>query len=121
MILPILLALVVGIVELGRAWNVRQVLVNGAREGARVFVLPDKVEADARAEVESRLTDAGLDPALATIDITGTEATGNHVSVSVDYPYQFLFLGPVVDLLPGDDGSIPGSITLSTTTTMRHE
>lgn len=122
LVLPILLALLVGIVELGRAWNIRQVIVNAAREGARVAVIPLNGEDDARAEIESRLRDAALDPADATIEIEGISGiTGTPTTVRIAYPYEFLFLGPVVDLLGGDDGGVPGAITMRTTATMRNE
>lgn len=39
-ILPIFLALVLGIMEFGRAWATKQSLTLAAREGARVLVLP---------------------------------------------------------------------------------
>lgn len=119
--LPILLALLIGIVEMSRAWNARQVLTNAAREGARLGVIQGKTAAEVQAAVGARLTDAGLDPGLATVTITGVDAaTGTPTVVQVDYPFQFLFLGPVVDLL-GGGSTIPGSITLATTATMRHE
>lgn len=119
--LPILLAVLIGIVELGRAWNARQVIVNAAREATRVAVLPSKGQADAQAVVDSYLNDANLDPGLASVAIVGADGTtGDPTSVQIDYPYAFQFMGPVVDLL-GGGGAIPGSITLSTIATMRHE
>lgn len=39
-ILPIFLALVLGIMEFGRAWATKQSLTLAAREGARVLILP---------------------------------------------------------------------------------
>lgn len=118
-ILPVLLAIVVGIFEFGRAWNVRQVTTNAAREGARLAVIPTSTSSQVQTEVESRLSDAGLDPAGASITITGKgDGTGTHTTIQVDYPYTFTFLGPIVALL---GGSSPGALTLSTTATMRNE
>ena len=119
--LPILLALIIGIFEFGRAWNVSQVLTNAAREGARVAVLATSDEDDVLAVIESYLADAALDPATAEITITGAEATtGEATNIAISYPFEFQFLGPVVDLL-GDGGDVPGTVTLATTATMRHE
>jgi Flp pilus assembly protein TadG len=123
--LPILLGLVIGIFEFGRAWNIRQVTTNAAREGARMAVIAGEAEPVVLAAVESRLSDAGLDTGLATISINGMtcgapSCVGLPVSVQVDYPVDFTFLGPIVDLL-GGGGSIPGSINMTTTSTMRHE
>jgi Flp pilus assembly protein TadG len=36
LVLPLLLVLAVGVVDFGRAWNIRQILNNAAREGARL-------------------------------------------------------------------------------------
>ena len=36
LILPILLMLLLGIFEFGRAWNTKQVITDAAREGARL-------------------------------------------------------------------------------------
>ena len=41
-------------------------------------------------------------------------------TIEVSYPYTFSFLGPVIDLLNGD-GEIAGSLTLTSTSTMRNE
>ena len=120
-VLPALLALVVGIFEFGRSWNVYQVITNAAREGARLAVVPTSSEATVRSTIEDALTRAALDPAIGTISVSGMSAgTGTPTTVQIDYPYEFAFLGPIVDLL-GDGGGIPGSITLSTTVVMRNE
>jgi len=119
--MPILLGLVIGIFEFGRAWNVRQVTTNAAREGARMAVIPGEDPLVVEARVNDRLTNAGLDPGLATVTITNMVANvGDDTSVQVDYPFQFTFIGPVVDLM-GGGGAIPGSINMTTTSTMRHE
>jgi hypothetical protein len=119
--MPILLGLVIGIFEFGRAWNVRQVTTNAAREGSRLAVISGANPDTVLAQIEGRMSDAGLDPGLATITINGMACCiGQAVSVQLDYPFQFTFIGPVVDLM-GGGGSIPGSITMTTTSTMRHE
>lgn len=119
--LPILLALLIGLVEMARAWNVRQVMTNAAREGARLAVLPTSLQDDVTTAVQSRLEDASLDPALWTIDLDGFgSGTGEPTTVTVRYTYSFQFLGPVVGLLNGD-AEIPGTIVITTTSTMRNE
>lgn len=120
-ILPILLALVVGIYEFGRAWNVYQVVTNTAREGARVLVTPTGTEDTVRVKVAQSLSRASLDPSLGTVDIVEGVGTGTDSSVTVAYPYQFQFIGPIVARLGDGNGSVPGSITLSSTTVMRTE
>lgn len=121
--LPILLGLVIGIFEFGRAWNVRQVTTNAAREGARQAVLSNTGDAEVQAVVDSYLTDAGLDPALAIVTITGASgALGTPATVQIAYPFTFVFLGPVMNLMgAGGGGAPPGSITMTTSVSMRNE
>jgi Flp pilus assembly protein TadG len=121
--LPILLALLVGIFEFARAYNVQQVITNAAREGAREGVLPDKTTSDVQTVVTGRLADANI--STATIAITpdpldDTVKTGTAVSVQVSVNYTFVFIGPILRML--DPGATdPGTITLRSTATMRKE
>ncbi len=43
-IIPVLLAVLLGIVEFARAWQIHQVVTNAAREGVRVSVGPGNTE-----------------------------------------------------------------------------
>lgn len=122
--LPVLLAVVIGIFEFGMAWNQRQVITNAAREGARVGVLPNKPESEVDVAVANYLSNANLDPDLATVTYDNAGDTGDYglsTTVSVSYPYQFRFIGPIVALLQGDDSAMAGTIQLQTTAVMRHE
>lgn len=120
--LPILLVLLIGLVEMARAWNVRQVMTNAAREGARqAVVVGPQTEADVVATVESYLSDANLDPSLWTVGVEGMgSGIGLSTTVTVAYSYSFAILGPVVDLLQSS-ATIPGTIMMTTTATMRNE
>jgi len=118
--LPILLALLVGIFEFGRAWNVRQVLTAAAREGARLAVIPGADQTVVEGDIDARLTAAGLDPGDVTTSIVGMGAgTGSETTVTLTTGYTFVFLGPVVSLIGG--GSTGGTITLAGTSVMRNE
>jgi Flp pilus assembly protein TadG len=120
-LLPILLGVVVGIFEFGRAWNIDQVLTNAAREGGRLAVVQTSSEGDVLDTVEDALTNAALDPSLATISVDGMDQDyGTQTTVQIQYPYEFVFLGPVMRLL-SSGGSTPGTITLSTQIVMRNE
>ena len=123
--LPILLALLVGIFEFARAYNIQQVITNAAREGAREGVLPPDglvaSEARARPRVNDRLDDANISIASRTVTFacSGTCTTGAAVTVGVDVSYTFVFIGPVLSLF--SSGVDPGTITLRSTATMRKE
>ena len=122
--LPVLLAVVIGIFEFGMAWNQRQVITNAAREGARVAVLGNKTGTDVENAVTNYLTNANLDPDLASVtyDNVGSAGLyGNPTTVNLSYPYEFRFIGPIVALLQGDDSAMAGTISLQTTAVMRHE
>jgi Flp pilus assembly protein TadG len=119
-LIPVLMVVVVGIFEFGRAWNVDQVLTNAAREGGRLAVVETSSEGDVMGAVEDALTNAALDPAAATITVDGmSDGYGTQATVQIQYPYEFVFLGPVMQLL--SDGDTPGSITLSSQIVMRNE
>lgn len=121
-LLPILLGVVIGIFEFGRAWNIDQVLTNAAREGARLAVIPTSSEDDVVEAVEEALTNAGLDPSLASIRPRGIgDGYGTPTSLEVRYPYEFTFLGPIIAFLGDGEGENPGAITLNSRITMRNE
>jgi Flp pilus assembly protein TadG len=118
--LPILLALLVGIFEFARAYNVQQVITNAAREGAREgVVLQSSVEAGARARAIARLSDANISGATLIFSCSGGCATGEALSITITVPYTFVFIGPVLSLF--SSGVDPGTINLSSTSTMRRE
>jgi len=118
--LPILLALLVGIFEFARAYNVQQVITNAAREGAREGVLPTSGQADALARANARLANANIVSATVNWDCSGGCTTGDSVTVEIEVPYNFVFIGPVLSLFASGDND-PGTINLSSTAVMRKE
>jgi Flp pilus assembly protein TadG len=103
-ILPLLIVLILGIAEFGRAFQVSGTLSAAAREGVRVMALQND-QAAARAAVRNAAT--SLDPALTDAQIAITPAvcpqtgTGNvSVRLTISYPMPFLtdFFGSGVDL-----------------------
>ena len=122
-VVVLLLALLLGIVEFGRVWMTFQVVTNASREGARVAALPTgfSTTADVSTKVTDYMNSANLDPTLANITITNVDgATGTDAVVTVQYTADLMFLGPVVRLLDSSS-SLPGTVTLTGTATMRNE
>lgn len=123
--LPLLLLMLIGIWEFARAYQIQQVVVNAAREGARTVVLPDAgADIDSATVIVNNYLSAGRVNG-ATVSITadgpsGTETTGESMTVTVSVPYSFNLIGPVIRLATGNNGG-PGDITLSSSATMRHE
>lgn len=126
LVLPILLVLVVGIIEFASAWRTSQLITNVAREGARYSVVANGPNAGDEGEVQDSvqnwLNDAGLNGSAATITANlCSNCTGQQETITIEYPYEFIFFGPAINLMMGSGGGQYGTITLATTTSMRNE
>ena len=125
--IPMLLLIAVGIFEFGRAYQSWQILTNAAREGARVSVLPSSAPGAAVDAARNYLEMGQLDNyAAASIDVdqmSSIEVDGADISaslVTVQYPFDFIVLGPVARLIsPGTD--LGGDLTMVATAVMRNE
>ena len=125
--IPLLLVLMVGIFEVGRAYETWQVLTNAAREGARMAVMPSSDNTTTTALVREYMTNGQLTGAAAatvninegaSINVNGTAVSAS--LVTVDYPFQFIMLQPIVRLVsPG--ATVGGPITMRATAVMRNE
>jgi len=119
LVLPLLLVMLVGIIEFGRAWNEHQVITDAAREAARkAAIFDESITADSITNTaEAALAAAGIDPSTATITLTNWDGPGNTpVTVAIDLPYQFTFFGPLVAWSTGQS-----NIVLKTSFSMRNE
>jgi Flp pilus assembly protein TadG len=125
--IPLLLVLMVGIFEVGRAYETWQVLTNAAREGARFAVTPTGTQTNTTALVrqymaDGQLTNSSTAPVIvnrsASINVNGTPVSAS--AVTVDYPFQFIVLQPVVRLV-APSSTVGGAITMHATAIMRNE
>jgi len=106
LVIPLLLTLVFGVVEFGRAYNVQNSLSAAAREGVRVMAISnDSVAATAATEQAAVLTPAVTDSQVSISPATCTP--GSTVTVTVTYPMAYM------------TGFFPGSPTLTGTGVMR--
>jgi Flp pilus assembly protein TadG len=104
LILPILLLLVLGLVEFGRAFNVQISLTNAAREGARYMAIHNH-EGDAKAAAIFAAPSV-FNPEITEDDITISPSpcnVGKAVTVTIDYEAQFL---TGYEIFPGQGTSI---------------
>jgi Flp pilus assembly protein TadG len=118
LVVPVLLLLVLGVFEFGRAWSAHQAVTDAAREGARLAVIADPAvtEDSVRKVVRNALSGASLNGELAQIELAGVDdPTGEPARVAVRYPYQFTML----KALRGVNGG--GAVTLGTAFVMRNE
>lgn len=85
LLLPLLLLLVLGTIEYGRAYNAQITLTNAAREGVRVMAIGNDPVA---AKDAAKTAAAPLSTTIPTSDITlSTEvcSTGNQVTLTINY------------------------------------
>lgn len=125
--IPMLLLVSVGIFEFGRAYQTWQILTNAAREGARIAVLPDPTPGIAETRVREYMAAgqlAGADTATVDVDRSASiVVNGVNVSasqVTIDYPFSFIALGPVAQLVaPGS--RLGDALTMRAQAMMRNE
>lgn len=128
LILPFLMILLMGVFEVGHAWQKFQTLTDAAREGARIAAVASgdaQVDsADVYQAVDDALGRAKLDPTLATVTYVNLlEGTGKRVSVRIEYPHPFYIVDGLLGRFRGNDGSsTPGPVlTLTTQSSFRNE
>jgi len=122
LVMPLILLVLVGIMEFGRAWNIHQVVTDAARQGARKAAIWHKsgsARDSAIAVVGRSLTAGSINPATATIDVQGDNPGSEEATVRVEVDYPFILLGPVM-ALAGQSWS-NGTVTLKSSAIMRNE
>ena len=112
---PFFVLLILGMIEIGRAVMVQQILTNASREGTRVGVLDGTSSTDVNTSVDNYLASAGITGANITIDPTepSSAAYGAPVTVTVTIPFNQVTWVPVPKYLGGRQ--------LTATTVMRRE
>lgn len=126
--MPLILLVMVGIFEFGRAYQTYQVVTNAAREGARVAVLPNTTVEDVQSRVRAYLRAGQLGSAdLAsvavnqnmTMSIGATNASASVVTVS--YPFSFMMLNSIARLVVPNARVGEAPFALSASAQMRNE
>jgi len=102
LVVPLLLVLVLGIAEFGRAYHVQTMLSGAAREGVREMALhndPAAARAATRAAApQLGLTDGQIAVAPSTCPTAGTPAATATVTVSYPMPFITDFFGTTITL-----------------------
>jgi len=119
LLLPIIVLLVFGMMEVGVALYDVQIIKNASREGARAGIInvdPKPTELQIEDVVKTYLTNASLDLSkLKDIVVDGEGgASGEPLTVTVIYAYDF-------NVLPGLITDFAGSIDLQGSVVMRNE
>jgi Flp pilus assembly protein TadG len=123
--LPLLLLISVATFEFGRAFQTWQVLTNAAREGARLAIIAGSTDGGVITRVQDYLTSGAVpNPDTATVVIDRTVvlsgSTGTATSVTVTYPFEFIVLQPVAQLIV-TSGTLGSDLLLEAVATMRNE
>lgn len=129
LLLPLVMLILVGIVEFGRAWQAKQTLTDAAREGARAAVVGNlKYTNDTvQYKVKSMMKSAGFDSSTVTVTYEGNkcrfapcstpfQGTGDLTAVVVTMPHRFVAIQKMINLVTSG-----GVLTLKTTARMRVE
>lgn len=130
MVLPLLFLFFLGILELGRAWNLYQVATDAAREGARYSVAPapgtDTLPGPAtvEAQVNQWLSSAAIDPATAVVSVNqavpvtynGVTTEDSEVDVTLPWSPQSLMMQQVLQSALGST-----TVQLTAKAVMRNE
>jgi len=97
LVMPLLLVMLLGIMEFGRAWHISQIVTDAARQGARagaIYALEDSVNAAA-----GRVIGAGAVGGCGTVtDCVDYATVGDQSIVDVHVPFDFGIFGPVMRL-----------------------
>ncbi|HEX6986741.1 MAG TPA: TadE/TadG family type IV pilus assembly protein [Planctomycetaceae bacterium] len=96
LVMPIMVLVVLGMFELGRAVMVTEVLAHTARTGARAGSITTGTTAGVRAVVNDVLADAGIDASACTVQVlvngaateVGSAKAGDEITVTVSVPYS---------------------------------
>jgi Flp pilus assembly protein TadG len=130
LVLPLILFFIAGIIEFGRAWNIKQAVTDAAREGARYTVVmdPTMTLAAIQTKIEERLALASIeesdivfssaDPACSPVDacLHNLVGYGREMTVSVSTQHRM----GLVHVLLGWAG-VPSTVPIGTDATMRNE
>lgn len=121
--IPMLLLISVGIFEFGRAYQTWQVLTNAAREGARIAVITGITDEQVQERVRDYMISGGLPDA--TVDDVVVErsvplGTDSASRITINYPFEFMVLNPVVRLVTPDSNT-GAPITMHSVALMRNE
>jgi Flp pilus assembly protein TadG len=127
LVLPIFVAVTLGIVEFGRAMMVGQLVTNAAREGCRLAIIDGSTNQNVIDYVEDFLTQsAGVDAADLNIVITVTPAPGNpnpnnNIANALPRDLVTVFISVPFNKVSYVTGDYLNGKTLSGRSAMRHE
>lgn len=87
---PLFFAILIGIIEFGRAIMVAQLMTNASREGARRAIIEGATETEVKDLVSNYLTNSSVGGATVSVSPSNLSSAGfgDNVTVSVSVPYE---------------------------------
>ena len=120
LLLPVLFLILAGIIELGRAWNIKLAVTDAAREGARYAVVQDPsvpTIKDVENKIKERLALAGIDkPKIKIEPASDFRVTGQTMNIEVSTDFEMPWIGALLNWK-----GKKGKIKIATTAAMRNE
>jgi len=110
LILPVLMLILMGIVDFGRAFNARIIITNAAREGARYGAMHPADEGGIKDRVINEAAGSGISIEADDVEVefpNGTSEPGNPIRVTVTYDFSL-----ITPLLFGGDTTIRSSVEM---------
>jgi len=114
LVVPLLLILVFGIAEFGRAWMTQNILTGAAREAVRLLAVPAPRGGPNAANLRAVAVLASAGITADNLVVADAGAAYQAVSVTISYNFPVVIAG----FIPGLDNA---TIPLTSTTTMRRE
>jgi Flp pilus assembly protein TadG len=121
LLLPLLLLIIFGLIDFGRALNAQITLTQAAREGARLDALGSYTSSQICTRVETAATGLNLTCSNVTVEYSlsgstsagvcpaGAAVGGGDGVVQVSYPFTFITpIGAIARLVGGGSGSFSG-------------
>lgn len=112
---PVLFLLIFGMLDVGRAVMVQNLMTNAARDGARTAILSDATASDVAAQVEKYLAESSVPGVTVTVSPNplSSAAIGDPVTVTAQVPFDNVSWLPSSWFFKG--------VTLDATVVMRRE
>lgn len=104
LLIPLMLVIAVGVLDLGRLFHASITIANAAREGARYGTFDPNDVSGIVAAAEAEAADSGIDLSGSTIAVSCPEGCGSGlpVRVTISYPFQLVmglaFPDPILTL-----------------------
>ncbi len=116
-VLPVLVSVGFGMIEVGHYFFVKNAVQGAAREGARAAIVSTGTNSDVTAAVATAMSSAGISSGYTTTtspaSVTAALTTGTSITVTVTIPWSSVGVIPM--------GYITSSKTLTGTATMRRD